>query len=122
MGFYAVSTTLLSNPYRDDKAKKIFYADDGSGGGKLADLRNWWDDLKMNGPLFGYYPEATKTWLITKPMYEDKARQMFPDVNVTIEDRKFLGSFIGTKEATCDFISGKIEEWEKDIITLDCRI
>ena len=118
MGFYAVSTTLLSNPYRDDKAKKIFYADDGSGGGKLADLRNWWDDLKMNGPLFGYYPEATKTWLITKPMYEDKARQMFPDVNVTIEGRKFLGSFIGTKEATCDFIIGKIEEWEKYIIAL----
>ena len=29
-----------------------------------------------------------------------------------------MGSFIGTKEATCDFISGKIEEWEKDIIAL----
>ena len=40
MGFYAVSTTLLASPYLDDNAKKIFYADDGSGCGRLTELRD----------------------------------------------------------------------------------
>ena len=118
MGFYAVSTTLLANPYLDNNAKKIFYADDGSGGGRLTELREWWDDLKRNGPLFGYYPEATKTWLIAKPAFEERARELFPDVNVTTEGRKFLGSFIGSAEATTAFVNSKIEEWEKDIVAL----
>ena len=118
MGFYAVSTTMLSNPDVSSHSKKIFYADDGSGGGKLDPLLKWWNDLKMNGPLFGYYPEATKTWLVVKPAYEERARELFSDVNITTEGRKFLGSFIGSPEAARAFIADKIVEWEKDITAL----
>ena len=81
-------------------------------------MRDWWDDLKRNGPLFGYYPEPTKTWLIAKPEFEERARELFPDVNITTEGRKFLGSFIGSAEATTAFVNSKIEEWEKDILAL----
>ena len=34
--------------------------------GKLDVLRGWWDKLEVLGPSFGYYPNPSKTWLITK--------------------------------------------------------
>ena len=41
MGFYAVSTMPLSKPDSKASLKKIVYADDGSGGGKLDGLLDW---------------------------------------------------------------------------------
>ena len=38
---------------------------------------------------------------------------LFPDIKITIEERKFLGSFIETHEATELFVKEKIKEWEK---------
>ena len=65
MDFYAVSTLIWASNYLDKSEKKIFYADMVM---EVTDLLGeWWDDLKRNGPLFRYYPEATKTWLIVKP-------------------------------------------------------
>ena len=49
MGFYAASTTPLSEGSSD--LKKIFYADDGGGAGKLDRLKSWWEDLQEQGPL-----------------------------------------------------------------------
>ena len=42
------------------KSEKNTYADDGSAGGKLDPLLVWWQDLELNGPQFGYYPETYK--------------------------------------------------------------
>ena len=69
MGFYAASLTTLSN--LDSSAanvKKIFHVDGGSAGGILDPLLKWWDNLKLKGPLLGYYPEPAKTWLVVKPI------------------------------------------------------
>jgi hypothetical protein len=118
MGFYSASTTMLSNPDPSANVKKIFYADDGSAGGKLDPLLKWWRDLKLDGPLFGYYPEPTKTWLVVKPDHEERARELFPDIKITTDGRRFLGSFIGTPEATNAFVGEKIAEWEKDVEAL----
>ena len=69
MGFYAVGTTPLTQP--KEAILKVFYADDGTAGGKLKDLHTYWHDLQKKGPLFGYFPNASKTWLITKPQFEE---------------------------------------------------
>ena len=110
MGFYAASLTTLSN--QDSSAanvKKIFYADDGSAGGILDPLLKWLDDLKLKGPLLGYYPEPAKTWLVVKPGYEECApREIFTDIKIATAGRKFLGSFIGSPEATSAFVGEKI--------------
>ena len=34
--------------------------------GTLACCREWWDELAKIGPSYGYYPNLTKTWLITR--------------------------------------------------------
>ena len=55
----------------DDSTKTAAYADDVTAAGKIIQLKNWWRTLCMLGPKFGYYPEATKSWLTVK----DKAKQ-----------------------------------------------
>ena len=39
-------------------------------------LKIWWDKLSELGPGFGYFPEATKSWIIVKEEYEDLAREI----------------------------------------------
>ena len=118
MGFYVASTTVLTNPDPDCAVKKVFYADDGNAGGKLTPLHSWWTDFKLSGPPHGYFPEASKSWLLVKPAHEERARELFTDVNITVEGRKFLGSYIGTAEATEAFVNTRIGEWEKVINAL----
>ena len=47
----------------------------------------WWNTLCSKGPALGYHPKPTKSWLVVKPDYEDKARAVFKgsDVNITVE-------------------------------------
>jgi hypothetical protein len=116
MGFYAVSTTSLLKSQSD--TKKVFYADDGSGASKLDKLNDWWRELKIVGPPLGYDVNAGKTWLIVKPAHEERARQLFTDIKITSDGHEFLGSFLGTREATEQFVSNQITEWEKDINAL----
>ena len=116
MGFYAVSTKPLTKP--EPGVKKLFYADDGSGGGKLDELAEWWKRLNTEGPPLGYFPNAPKTWLITKPEHYERARQIFPDVNVTTEGHAFLGSFIGSSAGAQKFVDDQVKEWSKDIEAL----
>ncbi len=118
MGFYAASTTTLLNSQSASNAKKIFYADDGSGAGKIDQLSDWWKDLQVHEPLIGYYPNAKKTWLIVRPAHQERAQQLFPNINVTAKGHEFLGSFIGTSESTNAFVKQKIAKWEKDVDAL----
>jgi hypothetical protein len=95
--------------------KQIWYADDAASGGKLRDIKEWWDQLGEIGPLFGYHPKASKTWLIVKPEFIQKAKDMFPDINITDVGHKYLGSYIGTDAGKQTFVEDKVKEWMKDI-------
>ena len=123
MGFYAVSTIPLSQMVnveraRDGTVKNIFYADDGGGGGTLDELSCWWKDIQNQGPIFGYFPNSSKTWLIVKEQHLKRAKQLFPDTNVTTEGHKYLGSYIGSEDGTRKFVEKQIEDWSKDIDAL----
>ena len=63
----------------------------------------------------GFYPNASKTWLIVKPEHKERTRVLFPDINVTSEGRRCLGSFIGNEAATRKYVEDQIEEWKADI-------
>ena len=80
--------------------KKAGFADDGAYGGSLHDLWVAWKDLQKIGPPLGFFPNASKTWLIVKEPFREEAQRLFSDINFTCEGRKYLRSFIGKKEAT----------------------
>ena len=96
----------------------MYYADDGVGGGKLDSLLTWWILQKLKGPVFGYFPNPPKSWLLIKPEHAERAAILFTDANITQDGREFLGSIIGNPEATKSFVEAKVEEWVQDIDTL----
>ena len=124
MGFYACSMMPLLKQLVMKKEitveeyqhlKQIWYADDAAAGGKLDDIQKWWTKLCKLGPTFGYHPKPSKSWVIVKPQYLEKARRLFPEVKVTDVGRKYLGSFIGTEEGKSKFVESKVKEWMTDI-------
>ena len=61
---YSVSVTPLIASIQDSHVKQVWFADDATAGGTLHGLRDWWSRLWDLGSLYGYYPNALKTWLI----------------------------------------------------------
>ena len=95
----------------------MWYADYASAGGKIDMLWEWWKSLCSIGPRFGYYPNASKTWLITKEKYTSSAVAAFADtdVKITTEGRPYLGSPIGTTDYIQSFVKNKVQEWLEEL-------
>ena len=104
---------LLLIKDNDELLKHVAYADDIGGGSRLANLRRWWDRVVMYGPMLGYYPKPSKSWLVVKPEKEDEARRVFADtgINITTEGRKYLGGYVGTREGAVKYVETLQEEW-----------
>ena len=63
--------------------------------------------------MYGYYPNAAKTWLIVKPDYLSSARQQFAGtgVNIIVEGKHHLLAVLGSRCFTEAFVSEKVESW-----------
>ena len=92
MSMYGLATIPLIRKL-DGICKQIWYADDSAACGTIDQLRCWWNQLSAKGPAFGYHANPTKTWLVTKEEYLDKANNIFADsgVNVTSNGRAIPG-------------------------------
>ena len=77
----------------DGIAKQTWHADDSAAASKLEQLRKWWDLLNKIGPLYGYFPNGSKTHILVKPQYINKAKEMLKDTSITIpeERKRYLG-------------------------------
>ena len=98
----------------------MWCADDVTAAGKLPSLREWWNRLTTHGPAFGYFANASKTWLITKEHHLPAAQSCFSGtgVNITHEGRPHLGAAIGTQEYTESFVQSKVEKWNTELKSL----
>ena len=115
MPMYAMATIPLIKKLKDkvNDINQVWYADDASEGGKIKRLREWWDQLNAIGPKFGYFPNVSKTWLVTKEDCLSEAVVAFNDMNikVTSEGRPYLGVPISTEEYILSFVRDKVKEW-----------
>ena len=86
----------------------------------LVELKHWWDNIENYGSLLGYYPKASKSWLIAKPTMLEQAQQIFADtnVNITVEGQSYLGGFIGNDVGKSKHINIILEQWIKQIENL----
>jgi len=119
MPFYALAILPLIQRL-PDMVKQTWYADDASACGDLHNLRFWWDQLSQLGPLFGYYPNAKKTWLVVKPQHLELAHHVFSgsNVNITAEGRPYLGAAIGTASYISNYVSQKVNLWIEELTLL----
>ena len=113
MAMYSVSVTPLIASLQDSHVKQVWFADDATAGGTLHGLRDWWSKLRDLGSLYGYYPNALKTWLIVKPAYLSDAQWLFEGtgVQVTVEGRRHLGGVFGSRLFTEQYVSEKVDSW-----------
>ena len=107
---YAIGILPLIRKLQPSQAKQFWYADDANGGGTLNNIRRWWDQLNQKGPGYGYYPNASKTWLLVKPSAQDRARELFGDsgVNITTDGRRLLGACLGTETSVHQYVSNAV--------------
>ena len=117
MAMYAVAITPLIHQLEGDGIKQAWYADDATAGGSLKRLKEWWDHIVKLGPDYGYFPNATKTWLIVKEDHMEEAKNQFKDsgVSITPEGRRHLGAAVGTPQFIPAYVEQKVAEWVKEV-------
>ena len=77
----------------------------------------WCDQLCKLGPKFGYFPEATKSWLIIKKDVEKKAEETFygGGVKITTYGKRHLGAALGSHEYKEEYLATKFDGWIEEI-------
>ena len=119
MPMYSIATIPLIKKLKGH-SKQIWYADDAAAVGKIADLRAWWDQLTREGPDFGYYPNPTKTWLVTKEGCLAAGLSTFAGtgVNVTPDGRPYLGAAVGSVKYVENYVESKVSSWLSNVCKL----
>ena len=76
-------------------AKEVAFADDFTVAGKLSSIKDYWSQLTSIGPEYGYFPKASKSYLIVKEDQLPSAITLFhnSNVNITVEGKKAFGSY-----------------------------
>ena len=120
MAIYSVAITPLIRRVKQEDTKQIWFADDATGGGKLRGLRVWWDNLNKYGPIYGYFVNCSKTWLVVKEEHFAEAQVIFQDtgVNITKEGRRHLGAAIGNDEFVSKYVGDQVKDWQQQIYDL----
>ena len=119
MTMYALAVVPLIRRLKD-LAHQVWFADDASAGGGLTGLLAWWEKLNEIGPSFRYYPNAGKTWLLTKEDHLHVAQELFAahKIDVTTSGHQYLGSAIGDESFLDTFLQRKVQKWISQIHTL----
>ena len=117
MAFYALATIPLADACRVNGLDDVWFADDASGSADFNVLRQWWNNLCEIGPLYGYYPNSEKTWLIVHDSHVKEAETVFANTRVQIstEGRRELGAPIGNRAFVESYVTRRVERWKVEL-------
>ena len=103
---YAIGIFPLIHTLHSESITQAWFEDDACVSGKLIDLHSWWNNPETHGPMFGYFPNAQKSWLIIKKDLRDDANMIFKGtgINITNEGRHYLGGTIDSNDFICKYI------------------
>ena len=126
MPVYAIGITPLLEAIKPgtmdtSRVRHVALADDLGGAGELMHLRNWWNNVVTFGPLVGYHPNASKSWLVVKPQKKKKQdKYIFEDTNikVTTEGKSYLGGYIGSESGKANYAEELIGSWCNQLTVL----
>ena len=120
MAMYALAVSPLIKDLKNCNTKQVWYADDSSAGGRLNNLKAWWESLVERGPAYGYFANPDKSWLVVKEDKYNEAKEIFhnTNLNITKEGRRYLGSALGNDSFLEAFVRNKVAGWVKEIETL----
>ena len=77
--------------------------------------------VNTEGPKYGYFTNASKTWLVSKVHYLSSTAAAFvdTDVKVTSEGRPYLGAALSTEEYIQAFVTDKVQQWTGELEQLE---
>jgi hypothetical protein len=89
-----------------------WYADDMAMVGPCSGIAEAMTLLEELGPVRGYYPEPSKSILISQPEEQDQAREALSDFAFRyVDGHRYVGGFIGTPEARDAWLKPQLEAW-----------
>ena len=120
MSFYALGTVPLQNDLRvvQPNVKQVWLADDATGAGKLAHLKQWWNAIISHGSKLGYFVNESKSWLILKDESKlEEAKQLFAGTSIkfTTSGKRHLGSAIGSEDFRTEYVTKKVASWCEEV-------
>ena len=70
-----------------------------------------------SGPLFAYYPNLSKTWLIVKPEHLQNVETQFQGtgVQITTQGQWHLGAPLGSRSFIEEFVRAKVSVWVSEL-------
>ena len=113
MAMYAIALQPLIT-HLDGFAVQVWYADDASCAGSVADVKAWWDEMVITGGCFGYNVNPRKTWLIVKESQCDVAVEMFKSSSTT-HGKRHLGAALGHRSFVEEYVGAQVKEWVEQI-------
>ena len=118
MAMFAIAVRPLIDRLMSAQTIQVWFADDVSSGGAILSLKKWWDLLVEHGSSFGYYPNATKTWLLVKPESLLAAQTAFggTGVNIPTSGVRHLG--LGDRAFTHSYVAAKVDGWKAELMKL----
>ena len=84
MAMYALAVLPLIKDFKNCNTKQVWYADDSSAGGRLNNLKAWWESLVERGPAYGYFANPNKSWLVVKEDKYNETKEIFHNTNLNI--------------------------------------
>ena len=108
---YAIGTMPLIQQL-PKQCKSAWFADDATAGGRLNNIKTWWNSIKNLGPKFGYTPNAEKNWLIVREEALKQAQCIFHDSGINISSK---GAPLGSSAFIQSFVESKVTNWVKQI-------
>ena len=120
MSFYGLATSVLLHKLKlvCERIKQVWLADDVTGAGLIRDLREWWDNVIVEGEKIGYYVNENKSWLILKdPSKLDQVKETFSNtqIKITVEGKRHLGAVVGNDDFRKHYIDEKVDGWCSEI-------
>ena len=128
MAIYALEiTTLLAwlsklhnESTEQPPSGQVGFADCLKGVDPLENLKKCWNLLGKEDGKFGYRIKASKSHIIVKEQYQEKAKQIFPwsKIRIITEGHRYLGSIIGSKVLKGSYINTLIAKWCEELTQL----
>ena len=123
MEVYALSVTPLIHFLSEiiftnkDRSKEEAFADDFTVARKSSKIKEYWDILQQQGPLFDYFPKPSKSYLIVKEQCYNKAVGVFMErkVIVTSEGEQHLGAVISSEAFIFSYTKLLADDWIKQL-------
>lgn len=96
----------LENP----DCTQVWYADDVSACGNIKALRKWFSLVEKRGPLFGYFPQPSKTFLVVDEQFVSDAKSIFCETGINVVcSRRLLGGVIGNEDGKMTYVERMVK-------------